>query len=683
MIPLPKKADQKKVDKILDEKEKELEEKNKEAKIEHMTYEEQLIEEKRMLKSSLGYKQNYYKFILIIIIFFFCILLEFSCTDLFQNNIIIFLVAFVFLEIILEQILNRLVLDEELLVSPIMGAFVVCQFLMTLGATSFLNFLICYYIDTIIMFIGRIYVDPLVEKLEHLIQRIALYLVSKSQWIESLLRNVLRNELMIQSKLINQIELENYKGEDKGSGFEGLLGSVSSFTNKTQTLIMAPALLIIVKIFATELSITTSNNIRESDLYYYLVFSLIVIIPHLIAYIMLLNSLEIIHGYKIYDYFSYCAYRYSNRAFRYVSENVNMDRSIHNSWRSIDSMNFSSQFFFIISLVSWGMIFILIGFLICLRQSHILLDDPFTVPFIIIGYLLYKCMLLIFRQIVEMLDIFGVKKNILKISTYCAIEHFHREDDLKYKLKNVPAYLQKFVLSNKHWLIQNMTTYLKMNAITSRRLKKIYIDMENLKKSEKLNLDISKKSSIIEEPSNQNVEVEESNSKGTIQNISQIDMGDYEHPNEKINHISFKIMHKKIAQRWLAITRENIYYEELVYDEIAKMDNDCCEDCKKVDNVTRFHIIKIPTLIEKFKYMTLGEKFSSQKWIEFFRKNQKSICLCLPCAIIFHRESKNVEILKTCLNRRKQIIVETIKKPFFKRIISFWRSKATMVSAMK
>ena len=39
---------------------------------------------------------------------------------------------------------------------------------------------------------------------------------------------------------------------------------------------------------------------------YYLLFCVIVVLPQLIADVFLLHVLETVHGYKIYDYFTYC-----------------------------------------------------------------------------------------------------------------------------------------------------------------------------------------------------------------------------------------------------------------------------------------------------------------------------------------------------------------------------------------
>ena len=63
--------------------------------------------------------------------------LEFSYTEFFGRNIYTFLILFMILDIFLEQILTRVVMSEAILVSPILGAFIIIEFLMTMGADDF------------------------------------------------------------------------------------------------------------------------------------------------------------------------------------------------------------------------------------------------------------------------------------------------------------------------------------------------------------------------------------------------------------------------------------------------------------------------------------------------------------------------------------------------------------------
>ena len=70
------------------------------------------------------------------------------------------------LDIILEQVLVRLVMTEALLVSPILGTFVITEFIMTMGAEDLKSFIVSFFISVAITTFSRIILGPGVEKLE-------------------------------------------------------------------------------------------------------------------------------------------------------------------------------------------------------------------------------------------------------------------------------------------------------------------------------------------------------------------------------------------------------------------------------------------------------------------------------------------------------------------------------------
>lgn len=63
--------------------------------------------------------------------------IEFSYTELYRKNILLFLVIFQVVDIAMEQLLTRIFMSEALLMSPIMGAIIVTEFIMTMGANDF------------------------------------------------------------------------------------------------------------------------------------------------------------------------------------------------------------------------------------------------------------------------------------------------------------------------------------------------------------------------------------------------------------------------------------------------------------------------------------------------------------------------------------------------------------------
>ena len=153
----------------------------------------------------MSWKRKYFFLMCILLTFLMMIKIEFSYTLLFSKNIIYFLILFEFMDMFLEQLLTRIIMQEALLVSPILGyfiyiyiyrAFIVGEFLMTLGAENFQDFIVSYFIETTLVVLSRIYLDPAVEKLEHLMQRLSIYLSLHFKCCRTLFQGILTRQLM-------------------------------------------------------------------------------------------------------------------------------------------------------------------------------------------------------------------------------------------------------------------------------------------------------------------------------------------------------------------------------------------------------------------------------------------------------------------------------------------------------
>lgn len=57
--------------------------------------------------------------------------------------------------------------------------------------------------------------------------------------------------------------------------------------------------------------------------------------------VFILGMIETLHDWKLFDYFSYCEYRYKNREIEWLPSIIQLDRSIDLSYRSLDNLLFS------------------------------------------------------------------------------------------------------------------------------------------------------------------------------------------------------------------------------------------------------------------------------------------------------------------------------------------------------
>jgi hypothetical protein len=76
-------------------------------------------------------------------------------------------------------------------------------------------------------------------------------------------------------------------------------------------LFLTPLLLLFIKFFSNETKIPQGYKIRQNDLNYYIIFSIIIIAPNMVIDIFLMHILEILHGYKLYDYFTFSDFKVS------------------------------------------------------------------------------------------------------------------------------------------------------------------------------------------------------------------------------------------------------------------------------------------------------------------------------------------------------------------------------------
>jgi hypothetical protein len=107
-------------------------------------------------------------------------------------------VFFLFVDIVNEQLLTRLIMSEALLVAPLQSTFQMTEFVMTMGADDFKYFLLSYVIDTTIVVTNRTYIGPMVERIEAFTQVSAVRLSMSSTFFKSVFRNILVKQMAAQ-----------------------------------------------------------------------------------------------------------------------------------------------------------------------------------------------------------------------------------------------------------------------------------------------------------------------------------------------------------------------------------------------------------------------------------------------------------------------------------------------------
>ncbi len=83
---------------------------------------------------------------------------------------------------------------------------------------------------------------------------------------------------------------------------------------------------------------------------FYTIFSFVIIPAQLAMDMFLLNTQELAHGWKLFDYISYQRYRFTVRDTRWQMHSRTLDESISPGMQSLDMMCFSAQYYFMASV---------------------------------------------------------------------------------------------------------------------------------------------------------------------------------------------------------------------------------------------------------------------------------------------------------------------------------------------
>ena len=160
------------------------------------------------IRRAIDWKRRHFFVACLVVTLFLMVKLEFSYSELFGKNILACLILFTVGDLILEQLLTRVLMSEALLVSPILGAIVTTEFIMTMGADDFQSFITAYFAQTAIVVAARSYVGPWIERLEAKAQRIVIDLSKDHRWAERAFKGVLVRQLTQQLRLINLSEYQ-------------------------------------------------------------------------------------------------------------------------------------------------------------------------------------------------------------------------------------------------------------------------------------------------------------------------------------------------------------------------------------------------------------------------------------------------------------------------------------------
>ena len=277
---------------------------------------------------------------------------------------------------ILDNVIGYLIdkqMGEALLSAPIMAAMGLIQSIVTLSANDFLDFLLSYIVGFGFLILERMYISPtLSQMIDEILAKLNTIVSSLHSSLKKLWRMLIKGDT---NGNLTEKRLEEDSSNTIGA-VEPIIESYGSYCLETLSLLYLPYAILLLMIFRDDTEMATRYGIKEQDMEYYVSFALIIIPFQFISDAFLHTSLELFHGWKIYDYLVYTRYRFLQRETKWKGFEDSLDECIDENVRSLDHMCFSSQFYMMTTIHVNGIIYMVLGIQMMSRANYNLFGDP-------------------------------------------------------------------------------------------------------------------------------------------------------------------------------------------------------------------------------------------------------------------------------------------------------------------
>lgn len=642
----------------------------------------------------IGWKQKMMLLKILLCSMYLVFKMEYIISDVYRKHVVIYIIIMNIIDYFFDELALKVFFSEALIAVPILCANRLLKFLTLVSANDFKESLICYIILLLFNGIIRIFITPIQDEVEFLLNyKIEVFLAKKStnKTFWKILYEYFYNNEKINEGLDEEIIKIRFIEKKNKSTIEPILRTMLSFSISVTSLVMAPHCLLLMFIFENETQAFMSFNLKSGNLIYYIIFALAIFIPELIIEMILTNYTEIIHGYRIQEYINYCRYRYSIRNSSWISMKDTMDTSINSFWRSLDSLLFSEQYYYLLFYASMSLVFLILSFKVALSHEY----NPFGEPMLVIFILLFMASFIAINLVYKFIEYFGGIFSFEKFRLNPREGKFLDFIKVDSKIKDITKFMttelfrQKFIKVNKNWIIENLEFVLGFDKLDKEindpnekvdaKLQYLYQEAVNY---EAIDKEIQNKKELIKRdlqlmPYNQELQGEVNNEFGIRLDISKDSVIDDPITNlGKINMVSVKKPYTiLIAKIWKNKAREVIRFKMWSIDVLEEARMTYCEKCNSTFNLHVFQKIPIVRVVKEFKKENSGNKLIMANWQKYYAKNQTFTTLCMECAYL--RNSKyyaeklgNQKVIQIKNDRAKTH--DTLKKNHIKQMLLMW-----------
>ncbi len=467
---------------------------------------------------------------------------------------------------------------------------------------------------------------------------------------------------------------------------ESVLANVSLFTTQTQALFMSPLMLGIIILLADETKFYSEYNLRRSDMIYFLIYAFICIIPQLAVNIFLLHTLEIVQGVKLFDYFTFAAYRYRTRTSSWLNSHWPLDRSISHAWRSLDQMCFSSQFYFVVTVCTWGIIMFIIGLTIILEHSFTVLADPYIFVFLLVLLIIYVFAAYLLREFCKMIELWEISKrdaerHIAKLGM-CPLDYFNNERILIEEMHH-EVFKEKFLTKNKEWLVHNLKTIIDKGDPHGMEAYQNIVN-EGAKLENKKNEDAKAKRNRAMLPYNKDKDREDAGAtKGANKlEVSEIVQADFPQPHLKVDPSKFDNQSSPaytIFKMWHQKALVSIKYQGLVANIHTEMMESKCVICGQRERLQIGLGKSFDQIFQQYQRETVGMPFDAEHWQGYYRRHQRFSTICAECAYVNNVMQTKLTQYNYILAKKPKQTLARVLNPNTMLILNLWRLTAKKI----
>ncbi|KAH7470624.1 Cell death abnormality protein 1 [Phytophthora ramorum] len=557
---------------------------------------------------------------------------EFSYSPSFTANIYGYLVLFKIMRTAMELVLEHF-LHEKLLVLPFAVVLSASESMMAMGSADFIGFTLFYFVNLTLVMMEHLYTAPLLRRTR------ALW----PKWRLSLQRRMKkRRRRTREQKALEEAEWARVceKIDNQAAGVEAVLEGVAGYSVVFTELFIAPILFGFQSFFSEDTRMPALYGVRQTDLLYYALFSVFIIPSNFVLGALQLNTMELAHGWKLYEYSAYQRHRFATRDTRWPLAHSSADESIHPSCQSLDLLCFSSQLYFLLLVYAAGILLSMLGVTVCLRASYSFFGDPITLLIIGVVYYLMRALELSCIRLGDKFKMWKPRKLAdgtldedlaAKLALGAGRQRELERERLELQALNSERFRHRFLERNRPWVLQHLAELFTPRTLqsiegpagdgrpNSEYVRDLYHELVNMGEGRRLGGDRS--------------------------DISSDGEDDLEKMRRAWSNVPVEGASRDLALYWLARARKRRTFSKLVAGIIAASRQSECGVCgKREDGGYTLHVDlaaedgakehdprALDRLIDGFESELGAQEMDSDLWKAYFRKHAAFLTLCNVC----------------------------------------------------